>query len=38
LLISGAELQELKKHTWTMAEAFGLDRKIEGGRSVGIDQ
>jgi len=29
LLISGAELRELKKHTDSMVEAFGLDRKIE---------
>lgn len=29
LLISGDELKELKKHTDSMAEAFGLDRKIE---------
>jgi len=29
LLISGDELQELKKHTYSMVEAFGLDRKIE---------
>ena len=29
LLISGDELEELKKHTGSMAEAFGLDRKIE---------
>ena len=29
LLISGAELEELKKHTGSMAEAFGLDRKID---------
>jgi hypothetical protein len=29
LLISGDELEELKKHTYSMAEAFGLDRKIE---------
>jgi hypothetical protein len=29
LLISGDELQELKRHTGSMAEAFGLDRKIE---------
>src|ERR1700676_5070865 len=28
-LISGAELRELKKHTYSMVEAFGLDRKIE---------
>jgi hypothetical protein len=30
LLISGVELQELKRHTGSMAEAFGVDRKIEG--------
>ena len=24
-----AELEELKKHTWSMAEAFGLDQRIE---------
>lgn len=29
LLISGDELRELKRHTGDMAEAFGLDRKIE---------
>jgi hypothetical protein len=29
LLITGDELQELKRHTYSMAEAFGLDRKIE---------
>src|ERR1700675_1551019 len=29
LLISGDELRELKRHTVSMAEAFGLDRKIE---------
>src|SRR5438270_7443101 len=29
LLISGDELRELKRHTGSMAEAFGLDRKIE---------
>ncbi len=29
LLISGDELRELKNHTCGMAEAFGLDRKIE---------
>jgi hypothetical protein len=29
LLITGDELRELKRHTWAMAEAFGLDRKIE---------
>ncbi len=34
LLISGAELRELKKHTHGMAEAFGLDRKIEKYRGT----
>src|SRR5437773_3302787 len=29
LLISGDELRELQRHTDSMAEAFGLDRKIE---------
>lgn len=29
LLISGDELRERKRHTGAMAEAFGLDRKIE---------
>ena len=29
LLICGDELRELQKHTGDMADAFGLDRKIE---------
>ena len=29
VLIIGRELEELKKHTWMIAEAFGLDRSIE---------
>lgn len=29
ILITGRELEELQKHTWMMAEAFGLDRRIE---------
>jgi hypothetical protein len=29
LLISGDQLRELQRHTGAMAEAFGLDRKIE---------
>ncbi len=29
VLISGDELRELKRHTGSMAEVFGLDRKIE---------
>ena len=34
LLISGDELRELKKHTYSMVEAFGLDRKIENYRGT----
>lgn len=29
MLITGDELRELKLHTGSMAESFGLDRKIE---------
>jgi len=29
LLITGDELTELKRHVYSMAESFGLDRKIE---------
>jgi hypothetical protein len=29
LVISGDELRELQRHTYMMAEAFGLDRRIE---------
>ncbi len=29
ILISGKELSELKRHSWQMVEAFGLDRRIE---------
>jgi hypothetical protein len=39
VLISGTELAELKKLTWSMAEAFGLDRRIEeykGQRPIGL--
>jgi hypothetical protein len=39
ILISGIELSELKRHTWSMAEAFGLDRRIEnyqGKRPIGL--
>jgi len=39
ILISGKELSELQRHTWSMAEAFGLDRRIEnyqGKRPVGF--
>ena len=39
VLISGNELSELQRHTWSMAEAFGLDRRIEnyqGTRPIGL--
>jgi hypothetical protein len=39
ILISGKELSELQRHTWSMAEAFGLDRRIEnyqGTRPIGL--
>ena len=39
ILITGRELEELKRFTWSMAEAFGLDRRIEsyrGKRSIGL--
>jgi hypothetical protein len=39
ILISGEELSELQRHTWQMAEAFGLDRRIEnykGNRPIGL--
>jgi len=29
ILITGLELTQLKEQTWAMAEAFGLDRRIE---------
>lgn len=39
LLISGEELSELQRHTWQMAESFGLDQRIEnyrGKRPLGL--
>ncbi len=39
VLISGLELAELKKHTWQMAETFGLDGRIigyRGKRPIGL--
>jgi len=39
ILITGPELEELKKQTGAMAEAFGLDRRIEkyqGKRPIGF--
>ena len=38
MLIQGLELSELKRHTWQIAEAFGLDCRIEryqGKRPIG---
>ena len=38
-LIQGEELEELQKYTWSMAEAFGLDRRIEkyrGKKPIGF--
>lgn len=39
ILISGKELSELQRHTCSMAESFGLDRRIEnyqGIRPIGL--
>jgi hypothetical protein len=39
ILITGEELEELQKYTWSMAEAFGLDRRIElykGKKPIGM--
>ena len=39
ILIDGQQLKELKKFTWSMAESFGLDRRIEkyqGKRPIGL--
>ena len=39
ILITGRQLAELKRFTWGMAEAFGLDRRIEnynGKRPIGF--
>ena len=39
VLITGKELDELKKHTCSMAESFGLDNRIEryqGKRPIGL--
>ena len=38
-LITGQELEELQKHTWSMGESFGLDRRIgsyRGKRPIGL--
>lgn len=39
ILITGDELVELQKHTWAMAESFGLDRRIDeykGKKPIGL--
>ena len=39
ILITGEELSELQRHSWSMVEAFGLDRRIEnyqGKRPIGF--
>lgn len=39
ILINGEELKELKEHTWSMGESFGLDSRIDrykGTRPIGL--
>jgi len=39
ILITGEELSELQRHTYQMAEAFGLDQRIDnyrGKRPIGL--
>jgi hypothetical protein len=36
LRIRGAQLRELKRFTWSMAEAFDLDHKIEAYAGTGL--
>ena len=39
ILITGEELTELQRHTYQMAEAFGLDQRIDnyrGKRPIGL--
>jgi len=39
ILITGEELEELQKHTWSMEEAYGLERRIDqykGKRPIGF--
>ena len=39
ILITGAELDELQRFVWMMAESFGLDRRIanyQGVRPMGL--
>ena len=34
IVITGMELDELKRFSWMMAECFGLDRRIDNYRGV----
>ncbi len=34
MLITGDDLRELKRHAYSLVEAFGLDRKIEAHRGT----
>jgi hypothetical protein len=39
ILITGEELSELKRYSWQMVEAFGLDKRIDkyqGMRPIGL--
>ncbi|MDI6782381.1 MAG: hypothetical protein QME49_09820 [bacterium] len=39
ILIAGKEFEELQKHTWSMAESFGLDGRIDdykGKKPIGL--
>lgn len=39
ILIAGEELYQLQRHTYMMAESFGLDRRVEnykGVRPIGL--
>jgi hypothetical protein len=39
VLITGDELVQLQRHTWSMVESFGLDRRIDrykGKRPIGL--
>ena len=39
ILITGKELQDLQRYAYTMAESFGLDRRVmayQGKRPLGL--
>jgi len=41
ILITGDQLAELQRHSWLIADAFGLDTRIEkyqGRKPIGIHQ